>query len=210
MTYSELVTLIKQYLENEETSFVDNIPIFVKLTEEDVYRQVQLPVLRKTTTSLSFTATNNRMTIPTDYLSTYSFSVIVSGSAQFLQQKDQSFIREIYPDATVTGTPRYYAQYDDTQFIVAPTPSSGFSTELNYFFKPESIVVTETSWLGTNAESALLFGSLYHGYIYMKGDQDVANMYKEQYSRAVDNLKKIAEGRNNKDTYRTSDSRIPT
>ena len=50
MTYAELVTLIQDYCESSETSFVTNIPTFVKQAENRIYRTAMLPELRETTT----------------------------------------------------------------------------------------------------------------------------------------------------------------
>ncbi len=208
MTYTELVDLIQEYLENEETSFVANIPMFVKLTEEDIYRAVQFAYLRKTA-SLTFVGGNPSLDLPTDFLSVYSLAVDNSGYS-FLTSKDTNFIREAYPSASTQGVPRYFALTDEDSIIVGPAPASGYSAELQYYYKPESIVTADTNWVSENAESALLYGALYHGYVYMKGDQDVVNMYKEKYMQAIDALKVIEEGRKRKDTYRTSDSRAQT
>ncbi len=210
MTYAELVELVQQYLENEETEFVANIPVYVRLCEEDIYRTVQLPFLRKNDTALTFTGSNQYLTLPTDYLSAYSVAVTVSGEQNFLLNKDVNFMREAYPNSSTTGTPRYYAQFDNDQFIVAPTPASNYSVELNYYYKPETLETASTNWLSENGENALLYGTLYHGYVFMKGDQDVITHYKTQYQKAIDDLKMIAEGRNRKDTYRTADRRMPT
>lgn len=208
MTYSELVTLLEQYLENEETTFIANIPVFVRLCEEDVYRNVQLPDLRQNSTN-SVIIGDPYLRTPADYLSSYSMAVKVSGSFRYLLSKEVNFIREAYPDPTVTDVPRYFAQFDEDYFILAPTPDAEYEVELNYFYIPETLSTAGTNWLSENGENALLFGTLYHGYIYMKGDQDVANMYKEKYDKAVDDLKTIAEGRIRKDSYRMQDRKLP-
>jgi hypothetical protein len=112
MTYAELVTLLEEYLENQEATFVANIPVFVRLAEDDIYRNLQLPFLRATDTSLMFTSSSPFFTLPSDYMSTYSFAVVAGTTHTFLLNKDVNFIREAYPDSTTTGTPRFYAQFD--------------------------------------------------------------------------------------------------
>jgi len=211
MTKSELYTLLQEYLENEETSFSTNRDLFVRLAEEDIFRQVQLPDLRKNSTS-TFTASSPYLGTPSDYLAPYSMAVVVSGTYTFLVSKDVSFIREAFPSPTTTGTPRFFAQFDDDSFIIGPTPASNYTVELHYFYKPESLSEMDDddeTWLSANAENALLFGALMHGYIYMKGDQDVIAGYTSQFQKAIADLKIIAEGRVKKDSYRQSDKRIP-
>lgn len=212
MNKGELVTLCQEYLENEETSYVANIPLFIRLAEESIYRQLQLPDLRKTHTT-AMTASDPYYTLPTDYLSSYHFMMTTGTDYVFLLNKDINFIREAYPDPATTGTPRYYAQFDDTKFIVGPTPAGNYAVELLYFYIPTSLADGadgDETWLSTNAESALLFGTLLQGYIYMKGDQDMINSYKEQFAAAVGDLKIIVEGRARKDTYRIPDRRQST
>lgn len=211
MTYAELTTLLQEYLENEETSFVANIDLFIKLAEEDVYRKVQLPTLRKNSTSL-FTASDPYLAMPSDFLSPYSVAHISGGSHTFLTSKEVSFIREFAPAAATTGTPRYFAMFDQDTMIIAPTPSANDSVELHYYYKPASLTAGAddgTTWLSENAENALLFGALMQGYAYMKGDQDVITSYKEQYMKAIADLQVIAEGRIRKDSYRNIDKRQP-
>lgn len=212
MTKAELYALLDSYLENDETSFQDNRDQFVKLAEEDIFRQVQLPELRKNSTS-NFTANIPYLQTPSDFLAPYSMAVISSGTYTYLISKDVNFIREVYPNPTTdVGVPRFFSQFDDDTFIIGPTPNSNYGVELHYFYLPTSLSEMadgDETWLSINAENALLFGALLHGYIYMKGDQDVINSYKEQFQKAIADLKILAEGRNRKDSYRTSDKRLP-
>lgn len=210
MNYTELSSLLGQYLEAEEATYTANIGLFVRLAEEDIYRTVQLPVLIQNSTSF-FGSDDPYMSTPTDYLSTYSMAVMVAGVHRYLQSKDVNYIREAYPDPSVSGVPRYFAQFDQENFLIAPTPDDNYPIELHYFYEPESISTSAsgTNWLSENGENALLFGSLLHGYIYMKGDQDILVAYKGQYEKAIADLKTIAEGRVRKDSYRTSDQRLP-
>ena len=211
MTKSELYALLSSYLENEEATFLSNRDMFVRLAEEDIYRQVQLLDLRKNSTA-TFSASSPYLAAPADFLSVYEIAVIDSGSYSYLINKEVSFMREAFPSPSTEGLPRYYSMFDDDTLIIAPTPDDNYDVELHYFYKPESLADAADggeTWLSINAENALLFGALMHGYIYMKGDQDVIKSYVEQFQKALADLKIIAEGRNRKDSYRTSDRRLP-
>jgi len=211
VNYGELKTLVQQYLECEETTFVDNIDQFVKLAEDDIFRQVQLQDLMKTDTGTTVLNVQN-IALPGDFLSIYSVSIKVNGVYQMLLSKDYSFIREVYADDTATGIPRFYAFYDEANLMLGPVPNAAYPVEFNYFFEPTSLTAggdSGTTWLSENGEQALLFGTVVQGYIYLKGDQDVIAQYTNQYQSALAALKIIAEGRNRKDSYRKSDRRIP-
>ena len=123
----------------------------------------------------------------------------------FLLFKDVNFIREAYPDSATQGVPKYYALFNESSFIVGPTPQSNFSVELHYFYKPESITVSSdgTSWLGTNAESSLLYGCLLESYTFMKGNAELMQVYNTRYMEALENLKALGEGYSTTDSYRS-------
>lgn len=119
--------------------------------------------------------------------------------------KDVNWIRELYPNATTTGEPEYYAIFDNDYFIVAPTPDSAYNVELHYFYRPASITAgsdSGTTWLSTNAPSALLYACLLEGYVYMKGEQDMMSVYNTRYESALGRLKVLGEGRDRNDAYR--------
>lgn len=209
MTYAELVELIQDELENEETSFVANIPNFVKAAEDDVYKNAQIPSLRTVATG-TFTASDPLLTLPNDFLAPYALSVTSSGTVYFLMNREPDFMNEAYPTTSTTGRPKNYAIYNSTKIILGPTPDSNYSYSLQYYYHPETIVTASTTWLGTNAPNCLLYGSLVHGYTYLKGDGDVMQYYRDEFLRALANLQVITEGRMRKDTYRRPNLRQDT
>jgi hypothetical protein len=208
MNYTTLLASVKDYLETDETTFNSYVDQAIKLTEEDIGRKVQLPMFRKNSTS-SFTASNQYLAAPSDFLAPYEFSVVQSNSHTFLIKKDVSFIREAFPATTTTGVPKYYAMFDHNTFIVGPTPLSGYSTELHYYYKPTSIVSATTTWLGDNAENAMLWGTVLHMYVFLKGTPELIGVYKAAYDEAINNLLTLAEGLKKKDSYRHGERRIP-
>jgi len=208
MTYTELVAAIKAYCQNTESTFVTNIPTFVKQAEDRIYRSVNLPVSRKTSTG-SLSTSSKYLTFPTDMLVPLSLEVTNATSDQvFLINKDYNFMSQAYPDDSVKGLPKHYAIYDSTRFVLGPSPSATSAYALNYFYKPASIVTESTTWLGTNADSALLYGALIEAYTYMKGDPDIMNLYTQRYQEALGLLKTQAEGRMTVDEYRDGTIRV--
>jgi|TARA_R100000008_G_scaffold83933_2_gene70126 hypothetical protein len=210
MTYSELKSLIQDYLQNTETSFVSNIANIIKQAEERILKTVKLPVFRKNVSG-SLTSGSQYLATPTDFLDNFSLSITNSSEQSFLLFKDVNFIREAYPNASTTGVPKHYALFDDTTFIVGPTPNASFTAELHYFYRPTSITAgsdSGTTWLSTNARNALLYGSLIEGYIYMKGDADLMQQFEQRYMESISRLKSLAEGDNTVDTYRDDAIRV--
>jgi hypothetical protein len=210
VNYSQLVSLIQEYCETTEQTFVANIPTFVQLAEERIYNSVQIPAIRKNVTG-TVTINFQYLSIPSDWLSTYSLAAIDpdTGDYEYLLNKDVNYIRAAYPAPTATGLPKYYAVWNDTSFILGPTPNKTYSMELHYYYYPPSIVNVGTSWLGTNYENVLLYGSIREGYTYLKGEQDIMNYYESKYQEAIAQLKRLGDGLDRQDAYRSGQVRIP-
>ena len=208
MNYTELTNAIKEYTDNAETTFVNNIPNFVRQTEERIYRSILIPELRKNVTT-SLSTSNRFLAKPTDFLAVFSIAVVDgSSNYSFLLPKDVNFIREAYPATATSGLPVYYSLFDGDNFLIAPTPDSTYTVQLHYYYDPPSIVTSSTSWLGDNAESALLYGSLLEAYSFMKGEPDIVGFCKTRYEEALASLQQLADGRNKRDSYRNGEPRI--
>jgi hypothetical protein len=205
-TYDQLKTAIQDYTENDETSFVTNLPLFIRIAEERILKNVQLSMFRKNATA-STTASNKYLACPGDFLAPFSLSLAGSdGDKFFIDFKDPSFLQTYTPDSTTTGSPRYYAVFDVDNFILAPTPNTTFTAELHYFYRPASLTAgsgSGTTWLSENAEMAMLYGALIEAYIYMKGEQDVMAMYNKRFQESLLPLKMMGESKEVTDEYRT-------
>lgn len=207
MNYTELTTNIEDVCESTFTA--DQLAMFVQQAEQTIYNTVQIPALRKNTSG-SLTASNQYLTTPTDYIFPYSLAVIDGdGKYHFLLNKDVNFIREAYPDPTSEGLPKHYALLDDDTFILGPTPDSSYTTQLHYGYYPESIVTAGTTWLGDEFDSALLNGALVQAIRFMKGEQDVVQMYEKLYVQAIKLLKNLGDGKLREDSYRSGQVRNP-
>ena len=303
MNYQQLYVALQDYTQNFEPNFVANIPTFVRQAERRIYNTVQLAYLRKNQVG-TLTANNKYLSAPADFLSVYSMAVIdEDGNYHYLITKDVNYIREVYPEPSVDGLPKYYAIFgptvsssqvtNDLSFIFGPTPDSGYTVELHYYFYPPSIVAgvitalgaptggtgytngvyynvpleggagvgatatiivslgavtscviespgslyrvgdeltasqvyigggtlfsvgvtainnsTGTSWLGTNYDVSLLYGSLVEAYGYMKGEADMMNYYNNKYTEALMQLKRLGDGLERGDAYRDGQAKI--
>jgi hypothetical protein len=205
-TYDQLKTAIQDYTENDESSFVTNLPLFIRVAEERILKNVQLSLFRKNATA-SCTASNKFLACPSDFLAPFSLSLAgTDGDKFFIDFKDPSFIQTYTPDATTTGSPRYYAVFDVDNFILAPTPNTTFTAELHYFYRPASLTAgsgSGTTWLSENAEMAMLYGALIEAYIYMKGEQDVMAVYNKRFEESLIGIKMLGEAKETTDEYRT-------
>ena len=209
MTYTELRQAIKDYTENFETTFDNNIPVFVKQAENRIFNTIQFPALRKNVTG-NLTINNKYLSTPADFLAVFSLAVInSSGEFSYLNNKDVNYIRENFPNTNTTGIAKVYALFDDNTFIVGPTPNANYATELHYFYYPQSIVTAGTSWLGTNFDPVLLYGSLREAYLFMKGEPDLVANIEQKYTEALGQAKRLGDGLDRQDAFRSGQVRIP-
>ena len=205
-TYAQLKQAIQDYTENDETSFVTNLPLFIRLSEERILKMVQLSLFRKNSTA-STTNSNQYLACPSDFLAPFSLSLTGSnGDKFFVEFKDPSFLQTYTPDASTTGEPRYYSVFDVNNFLLAPTPNAVYTAELHYFYRPASLTSggeSDTTWLSENAELTLLYGALVEAYLFMKGEQDMMQYYDKRFQESMMALKMLGEAKETTDEYRT-------
>jgi hypothetical protein len=226
MNYTQLFNNIQSYTENNFPDFTvsdgaietskEQIDRFIEQAELRIYNTVQFPFLRKNMTG-NIQSGNKYLKAPDDYLATYSLAVIdSSGNYEYLLNKDVNFIRQSYPNPTTdVGIPKYYALFgsqsndpNELTFILGPTPDLTYGVELHYYYYPESITTASTSWLGDNFDSVLLYGSLVEAYTYMKGEVDLVTLYNTKYNEALALAKRLGDGMERQDAYRSGQVRI--
>ena len=215
MTLTELKTLVENFVESSETTFVASLNDFIKLAEDRIFELVQSDFFKKTVSG-NVTTGNRFLTCPTDFVLSISLAVIDGNSDyHYLSKKHSSFMQEYskdIADSSLRGLPKYYADYDKelptaaddgSTLLVAPVPDTNYSVELTYLHKPNSLVTDTTgTWLSTNARNALLYGTLVEAYTFLKGDQDIMALYENRFMQEIERLKNRAEARGRRDEYR--------
>ena len=202
-TYATLKTAIQNYCETAETTFVATLPTFIKEVEERILKNVEMPVFRKNQTG-QVASGNIYLKTPDDFLSSYSLAVSSSSNYSYLLFKHVSFIRDYSPNPATTGVPKYYALFDDENFIMAPASDDTYTVELHYKYRPASLSAgadSGTTWLSTNAPDALLYGSLVEAATFLKIPDETA-LYQQRFDMALQGLKKLGEGYGARDEFR--------
>ena len=203
-TYDQLKQALQDYTQNTETTFVNNLDDFIRSAEQRIFTTCDLEIFRKNQTGTT-TSGNQYLNLHSDYLASFSLSVLNSSSKEFLLQKDVNFVQEFNPNSSTTGTPRFYAMFDTTHFILGPTPDAAYTMELHYYYRPTSLTAgagSGTTWLSTNAPNAMLYGSLVEAYTFMKGEKDLMDLYNGRFIESLTRIKDLAEARENADAYR--------
>lgn len=211
LTYGQLKQAVQDYTENDETSFVNNIPLFIRLAEERILKSVRLNLFQKNQFG-NMTTGNKYLAAPGDFLAPFSLSLTDSDNdITFLEFKELDFVQTVNPDDATTGVPRYYAQFDVSNFILAPTPDANYVVDIHYLYRPVSLTAgadSGTTWLSENAEITLLYAALIEAYTYMKGEPDLLNLYNTRFNESLARMKNLGEAQETIDEYRYGKLRI--
>ena len=211
MNYSELLTNVRNYTEVGSEVLSDSIiDIFIENVENKIQRELDLDAFRKFQFS-SFTIGSPFITMPDDFAFERGVQIKdqITGDRTWLEQRDTTFIDEYNKDRSNTGTPKYYANWDQNTMIFAPTPDLAYEIELWYNKTPDHLSSSQTTtWLSTNAPEVLIYGTTAEAFSYLKNPPYV-QLYEQKYAQAVQNLAQTQMGRKRRDEYADGVLRIP-
>ena len=208
ITHANFLTQIRNYTEVGSTVLSDSqIQEFIRNVELDVAGKVDYDDLRKYATS-NFTAGNRAVSLPSDLLILRSVEFVdSSGNRTFLEKRDTSFISE-FNGTGRQGTPKYYANYDDFNIIVAPTPATADTVQINYIKDAPNFTSTTNTFLSTYQESMLLHGVLSECFRFLKGPMDMYKLYNDKYNEEIQNFALQQMGRRRRGEYTDGVPRI--
>ena len=201
ITHANFLTQVRNYTEVDANVLSDSIiQDFIRNVELDIAGKVDYDDLRKYATS-TFTASNRAVSIPSDALVLRSVQHISSGGVRtFLEKRDTSFISEFNGSGT-EGTPKYYANWNEFNIIVAPTPASADTVQINYIKDPPEFTSTNQTYLAKYQESMLLHGVLAEAFRFLKGPDNLYNLYQTKYTEEVQNFALQQMGRRRRAEY---------
>jgi len=218
-TYAQLTTQIINYTETSTDVLTSTITDdFIEHTENRLLRDLDLDAFKSHQNS-TLTADSPFLSLPggttpepTSLATIRTVMVYASTSSarDFLEQRDISFMNEYWPIRTSTGTPKYWAWWDENTIYLAPTPSSALYVELGITRLPTRLSSSNTtSWLGNNAPVALLYGCLAEAFKFLKGPAEMLQLYEQSYQRAIQELMIEQQGRHRRDEYMHGALRTP-
>ena len=204
ISYSDFLTQVRDYTGVDSNVLTDTIiGQFIRNIELNVAGSVDYDDTRKYATS-SFTANKRYLITPADFLIIRSLQVFSTtdqtGDRSFMEKRDTSFITE-YNGSGATGLPKYYANWDESSIVVAPTPDQAYVVQLNYIITPPSFTSSNTTYLSEYQQGMLLDGVLTEAYAFLKGPMDMYNLYKSKYTEGIQNFALQQMGRRRRDEY---------
>ena len=192
MTYSSLLNDLRNYLERGATLATDpsvflQLPSLIGLAERRLARELKV---QGTVTVVSSTMTTGEATYPKPdrWRETVSIRVGTGTGYNVTQEvypRAYEYMRQYWPNQTLTGTPRFYADYDYSHWFFAPTPNAPFPYELIYYELPPLLGDdVQTNWFTEYAPNALLYASLMEAAPFLK-NEEIIPIWQGFYDRAV-------------------------
>ena len=206
ITYTNFLTQVRNYTEVDSNVLTDSIiQEFIRNVELDIAGKVDYDDLRKYANS-NTTSGNRFVSMPADLLILRSVEIISSNVRDFLEKKDTSFIAEFAPNETVTGIPKYFANWDETNILLAPTPNAAFDIQINYIKDPPHFDSSTNTFLSQHQEAMLLYGVLKEAFSFLKGPDDLYKLYSDRYNQSIQAFGLQQMGRRRRGEY---DSGVP-
>ena len=214
MTYTELLQKIKDYTEVDSNVFTSTIlDGIIENAEFRILRDVDSDSNRRYDTANLITS-DRFIGRPAGLLVVRSAQIVDSqGSSQpdnreFLQYRDTSFMSEFNPTGE-TGVPKYYSLWDEQNIVVAPTPDATYTIQLNYILKDPGLSSTNTqTYISQNFPNGLLYACLVEAYGFLKGPQDLLQLYEQKYKQVIEGFSIEQMGRRRRDEYQSGVPRI--
>lgn len=188
MTYDTLVENIQSYLERSDDATLAKIPLFIMLAEQVIASQIKF-LGNLTVNTSAMVASQSIIDKPARWHKTVSMNITVAGERKPVLLRKYEYLREYWPNATSTGLPKFYCDYDYTHWLVAPTPAAAYSFEVLYYERAQPLDSTnQTNWFTIYAPQALLYGSLLQAMPFLKNDERMG-MWQQQYDLIIQTLK---------------------
>ena len=208
ITHSDFLTQVRNYTEVSSNVLSDSqIQEFIRNVELDVAGKVDYDDLRKYATT-STIASQRYLSMPSDLIYLRSVQITNSGVRDFLEKRDTSFISEFNPSET-NATPKYYANWDDQNIVLAPTPDQAYTIQINYIIDPPHFTSSNSTFLSTYQDQLLLYGVLAECFSYLKGPMDMYKLYLDKYNESTQGFAMQQMGNRRRGQYEEGVPRIP-
>jgi hypothetical protein len=187
MTYDSLTSTVLQYLERQDQAVVNAIPTFITLCEFEIAQEIKT-LGQLTVANSTVTPNNPVLAKPARWRKTVSMSINNGSVMQPVFLRKFEYLKNYWPNPTLTGTPAYYADTDYEHWYLAPTPDQAYEFEVLYYERIAPLSSTnQTNWLTQYAPNAMLYGTLLQAMPFLKNDARA--IFQQKYTEAITALK---------------------
>jgi hypothetical protein len=215
MNYQQLQNAIQSYSEVDSNGLTSTtLATIVQNAENRIYRELNIDAFRLYASAITVTGVST-ISVPAGLRNIRYVELIdSSGNVSNLLEKETSFMAEYNPqpnNTTYWQEPKYWANWDELNWLVAPTPDNNYTINIAYYQQPVSITTTSnsTTYVSTYAQDVLLYASLTETYKYLKGPVDMIQAFEQSYQIAVKSFGDEQLGLRKRDEYTEGELRIP-
>jgi hypothetical protein len=189
MNYTELVTNIQNFMEDDGTEFTTSIPEIITQAENMIFARLpNLPCYRQTLSG-NFSIGTNEYDVVNARMIRQVAVTKANSDVIYLKHRIDSYLRDFVPNASTQGEPFMYATKKATtsgiKILIGPTPSATLAYEVDFIGLETGLSSTNSNnWVGDNAEQVLLSACLYESSSFLKAPDSV-NLYKAQFDEAI-------------------------
>ncbi len=189
-TYNDLLLRMQEQLEDDSSEFVASAPNFIRAAELRLSKDIDTTFLKQNITE-TCTIGNRLVLKPTGFRFMHDVFLYDSttGNETRLDNKADDYIRDFWPNATLTSQPRYYAQdYDNTYIMLAPTPDKAYEVRMNVEADLTQLSSSnQSNYLSINCGELLYYAAMVHASIFSRNENQRA-IFEDLYSKGIDAL----------------------
>ena len=192
LTFTTLQEDVRRYLERGTTYASDpvvyeQIPRLINLAERRIARELKIQGFINVVTGTLQTGVSVYAK-PDRWRDTVSINIgtgAQNNTRKMLFTRAYEYLLRYWPDRTATSQPLFYADYDYTHWLYAPTPDADYPFEILYYELPPLLDdVVQTNWLTEYAPQLLLYATLLEATPFLKNDERI-NVWQSMYDRAA-------------------------
>tara|TARA_R110000822_G_scaffold3973_2_gene17055 strand:- start:440 stop:1081 length:642 start_codon:yes stop_codon:yes gene_type:complete len=192
MTFTTLQEDVRRYLERGATYASDpvvyeQIPRLINLAERRISRELKIQGFINVVTG-TLVVGQSVYSKPDRWRDTVSINIGTganSNSRKVLYARAYEYLLSYWPDRSETDEPLFYADYDYSHWLLAPTPDAEYPFEILYYELPPLLDdVVQTNWLTEYAPQLLLYATLLEATPFLKNDERIT-VWQNMYDRAA-------------------------
>ena len=192
ITFTTLQEDVRRYLERGATYASDpvvyeQIPRLINLAERRISRELKIQGFINVVTG-TLVVGQSVYSKPDRWRDTVSINIGTganSNSRSVLYARAYEYLLSYWPDRSQTDEPLFYADYDYSHWLLAPTPDAEYPFEILYYELPPLLDdAVQTNWLTEYAPQLLLYATLLEATPFLKNDERI-NVWQSMYDRAA-------------------------
>ncbi len=189
-TYATLSQALQDWPQNDNDAYVTNLPNMIGLGELRLIRDLNLELFDRDDETQAFAIGTRTVAKPANAIAVRNVGYLdLTLGYTPLKQRSVEYCKQYAPLIATTGTPLFYAEYNETEIYVVPTPVAILTVVFRSAMRPtdmlSSAAPAATSFLSVRVPDALFAACLMEGEHYMQADDRYADYQNKYYKELL-------------------------